>query len=394
MPEDQAPDLQYAAADYNDGDWDWQNVPAYFENVGVMGKSRVYDGIVWYRIKFYLPKDWEGRLLTLEIGAIDDFDWTYVNGVLIGKTGVETDNYWQTARIYTIPSEGLNFGAENTLAICVLDEHGNGGIWRAPVRITSVQKNTVQIDRQFGYLKPGQTFNLSLSPDLTKVGAQQLLPDVHILANFKDQDQTPALLAQDSNWLWLGADVLGQKENDLKLIASFLDAVGVEHTYPVSDQSRYVRVNDYQRYVTVNNNTNKDVTAEIPTTTALEDMLGAELKQEIQPGFSLVNIPSANPWGSGRYFRKTALEVKPQTQATIVKMSEKVWTDGAEVNFQANGAAAYSYSYPTEDEYSYLLFVNYRLTSRGEGSGKLEFSLVPGEQNVKIVITRKTEENK
>ncbi len=391
MPEDTVPDVKYALADYNDGDWDWQSVPAYFENVGVMGKARVYDGIVWYRTNFYLPKDWERRLLTLEIGAIDDFDWSYVNGVLIGKTGAETDNYWQTARNYPIPSETLKFGAENTLAICVQDTHGNGGIWKAPVRITSVQKNTVHIDRQVGYLKPGDEFSLSLNPNLTKVETGELLPNVSVLATF--ENQTPALMEQDHNWLWLGADILGQEDNDLKLIASFLDGVQAAHTYPPTAQSRYVRINEYQRYVTVSNSTNKDIAAEIFTTTALEDVLGTQLEQELQPGISRVNIPSANPWGSGRYFRKTALEVKPEGRVTIADMSEKVWTDGAEVNFQAEGAASYSYRYPTVEEYSFLLFVDFRLKARGAGFGKLEFSLGPDRQNVKIVITRKAKNN-
>jgi hypothetical protein len=80
-------------------------------------------------------------------------------------------------------------------------------------------------------------------------------------------------------------------------------------------------------------------------------------------------------------------------RVTIADMSEKVWTGGAEVNFQAEGAASYSYRYPTAEEYSYLLFVDFRLKARGAGSGKLEFSLEPDRQNVKIVITRKAKNN-
>ena len=87
-----------------------------------------YDGYVWYRLKFPLPSKLQNQeKYYLSIGAIDDFDWVYVNGKLVGKTGRETPSWWQTPRLYEIPGNLLKPG-ENTIAIRILDEKGEGGI--------------------------------------------------------------------------------------------------------------------------------------------------------------------------------------------------------------------------------------------------------------------------
>lgn len=87
-----------------------------------------YDGYVWYRLKFPLPSKLQNlEKYYLSIGAIDDFDWVYVNGKLVGKTGRETPSWWQTPRLYEIPGNLLKPG-ENTIAIRILDEKGEGGI--------------------------------------------------------------------------------------------------------------------------------------------------------------------------------------------------------------------------------------------------------------------------
>jgi len=48
-----------------------------------------YDGYAWYRSEVVIPADWKGLKASFKSGAIDDNDWTYVNGKLIGKTTFE-----------------------------------------------------------------------------------------------------------------------------------------------------------------------------------------------------------------------------------------------------------------------------------------------------------------
>ncbi len=86
-----------------------------------------FDGVAWYYATVEVPEDWAGRELTLNLGAIDDFDITYVNGVEVGRTGVETSQWWQQPRRYTVPAELANAG-ETTIAVRVFDRYADGGL--------------------------------------------------------------------------------------------------------------------------------------------------------------------------------------------------------------------------------------------------------------------------
>ncbi|MDR0932284.1 MAG: hypothetical protein LBM70_04600 [Victivallales bacterium] len=87
-----------------------------------------YDGDAWYRIGVIIPPEWRGRELYFDAETIDDLDWVYFNGVLIGETGQETPNYWSVHRRYRIPTELIRFGKQNLIAVRVRDLRGNGGI--------------------------------------------------------------------------------------------------------------------------------------------------------------------------------------------------------------------------------------------------------------------------
>jgi sialate O-acetylesterase len=84
----------------------------------------------------------------LLLGKIDDFDETYVNGELIGRTGRMRKNWdskdWGSeygrSRAYAIPTGLLRPGKMNTLAVRVLDVHMHGGIYDGPVGLITRER--------------------------------------------------------------------------------------------------------------------------------------------------------------------------------------------------------------------------------------------------------------
>ena len=59
-------------------------VPAHWDVQGYQD----YDGFAWYKKTFYLPKEFDGESMILLLGKIDDIDQTFVNGILVGSTGL------------------------------------------------------------------------------------------------------------------------------------------------------------------------------------------------------------------------------------------------------------------------------------------------------------------
>lgn len=101
------------------------NVPGYYNY-----QHPQHDGFVGtavYSRSIRLPSDWKGRELLLDIGAVDDLDATFVNGVKIGSTGEETAGYWCARRLYPIPA-ALTKSGKLDIAVHVENLRGNAGI--------------------------------------------------------------------------------------------------------------------------------------------------------------------------------------------------------------------------------------------------------------------------
>lgn len=118
------------------------NVPGSWESQGVTeanphykNPEMPYDGNAWYQHQLHLGKELTGKELYLEMGAVDDYDWTYFNGRLIGRTGRETPGWYAAKRLYKIPQDAVKFGATNLIAVKVMDDYMSGGIVSGPVRI-------------------------------------------------------------------------------------------------------------------------------------------------------------------------------------------------------------------------------------------------------------------
>lgn len=102
------------------------------ENLGRWtGDIQDYEGFITFRKTFDLPRDWENRDLELDLGPVDDRDFTYFNGAKIGETVGE--ELWSKPRVYEIPKALLHSG-KNALTVCVLNTSGPGGIM-GPVRL-------------------------------------------------------------------------------------------------------------------------------------------------------------------------------------------------------------------------------------------------------------------
>jgi sialate O-acetylesterase len=129
MPKEPANEGQaagWARPDFNDSDWRTMSLPAMWQWHGEAG-----NGTMWFRKRVDLPADWAGRPLQLQLGPVDDFDTTYVNGVRVGGLGLETADAYQLPRSYSVPAE-LTARGNLVLAIRVFDFYGDGGFSGGP----------------------------------------------------------------------------------------------------------------------------------------------------------------------------------------------------------------------------------------------------------------------
>jgi sialate O-acetylesterase len=102
-----------------DDQWATIRVPSFWEHEGYDG----FDGVAWYRLSFTLSASEAATGGRLSLGAIDDDDITWVNGVEIGRTAG-----YMPPRVYTLPPSALRAG-RNVLAVQVTDGQGGGGIY-------------------------------------------------------------------------------------------------------------------------------------------------------------------------------------------------------------------------------------------------------------------------
>lgn len=109
-------------------DWKTTEVPGWWEE-----KSDTdFDGAMWYRKSFDMPKDFKADTFHLQLNQIDDYDIVWINGNKVGE-GFGNLNW----RNYKVPSNILKT-KDNVLVIRVFDAGGRGGmytnsIWGNPI---------------------------------------------------------------------------------------------------------------------------------------------------------------------------------------------------------------------------------------------------------------------
>ena len=117
---------RWTATDFDDSGWKELVVPgdvSHFEGLGG------WDGVVWLRKEVEIPAAWAGKPLTLDLGAIDDDDDTYFNGVKVGSTEGYTFQ-----RSYPVPAKCVKPGRA-VVTVRLIDRRYNAGIMGEPERI-------------------------------------------------------------------------------------------------------------------------------------------------------------------------------------------------------------------------------------------------------------------
>jgi sialate O-acetylesterase len=108
---------------HNDVSWPAMALPTFWEAAGYPN----VDGIFYFRGTFMLTEEQAQAGGTLYLGAIDDGDWTYVNGVQVGAT----PNAYAEPRVYQIKPGVLSAGT-NKIAFRIYDGQGGGGFSADP----------------------------------------------------------------------------------------------------------------------------------------------------------------------------------------------------------------------------------------------------------------------
>ncbi|MCI0513936.1 9-O-acetylesterase [candidate division KSB1 bacterium] len=126
----------WANQDFNASRWDSVDLPGYWENRDDMQ----IDGAIWFRKTVQIPESWQGQELALTLGAIDDFDVTYFNGVAVGATGEDTPQHWLQHRKYRVPANLVKTN-QAVIAVRIFDHYGQGG-FGGPATVMRLALNT------------------------------------------------------------------------------------------------------------------------------------------------------------------------------------------------------------------------------------------------------------
>ncbi|MGP8256489.1 MAG: GH32 C-terminal domain-containing protein [Methanoregula sp.] len=116
---------KFVAADADDRDWEVVPVPS--PNGQYSKEWCNINGESVFRKSVNIPAEWAGKDLTLSLGAIDDFDDTFFNGVFVGRTDKNTYRFFAAPRVYRVPGKLVKAGA-NVIAVRAFDHFGGGGM--------------------------------------------------------------------------------------------------------------------------------------------------------------------------------------------------------------------------------------------------------------------------
>ena len=103
--------------------WHDIKVPGLWEEQGIEG----LDGIVYFKTTIDLPAEYADLPARLGLAKIDDSDWAFVNGTLVGQS----EQAYARLREYEVPAGVLRPG-RNQLTVRVEDTGGGGGIYADP----------------------------------------------------------------------------------------------------------------------------------------------------------------------------------------------------------------------------------------------------------------------
>jgi sialate O-acetylesterase len=116
----------WASPEHDDASWPTLELPTLWQRHGLS-----FNGVVWFRRTVEIPARFAGHELTISLGAVDDFDDTYLGGELAGSTPPGTVDAHRVRRRYVVPAERVKAG-RSVLAVRVFDHFGGGGFVGVP----------------------------------------------------------------------------------------------------------------------------------------------------------------------------------------------------------------------------------------------------------------------
>ena len=105
----------YEKPGFDDSSWQEMSLPRFWQELGM-----AHNGVVWFRKQLDLPPALRGQPLELHLGAVDDFDHSYVNGELVGSHPDGTPGAYQIPRVYRVPAH-LTREGQLCVAVRVFD---------------------------------------------------------------------------------------------------------------------------------------------------------------------------------------------------------------------------------------------------------------------------------
>lgn len=111
--------------------WDAIETTRCWEGQGYQDENlRGYDGFAWYRTRFDVPAEFEGRRFMLFVGGLNNQGWFWVNGGIAGHQPYHA--FWRRWEYHhEIDISGqVRVGTQNELVVRVKNDYNFGGIFR------------------------------------------------------------------------------------------------------------------------------------------------------------------------------------------------------------------------------------------------------------------------
>ncbi len=191
-------------------------------SAGELFAGESFDGIIWYKKEFTLPKNWKGRRIWLEFERVATIATIYLNGHEIGS---HTGDY---TRFRFEITDGVKLGEENVLTVRVDEAVGHvtqgflssislhhGGIW-GHVRVFSTGELAIKVDGIFadadydnGRVRVSVAFDGEVEGGqfpyevwITKVGSSRRLASAIDFADTQRGEFSNVLIMDSSPKLW------------------------------------------------------------------------------------------------------------------------------------------------------------------------------------------------
>ncbi len=115
--------IEWSKADFDHTAWKTAQVPAEWP----LGRKVT---TAWFRKEIFIPEEWEGRELVINLGVVRDTNVTYINGQKVGESDQASGEYHFSyeVREFDIPTSALKFGETNVIAVRIQNFQNGGGM--------------------------------------------------------------------------------------------------------------------------------------------------------------------------------------------------------------------------------------------------------------------------